>query len=53
MLTAALCDDLISEDKYLLLYDLNRTKNLDLPYNEYTFDLDEMEYSECVAVSSE
>ena len=49
LLTAALCDDLISEDEYLLLYDLNRSKNLDLPYDEFTFDLDEMENSECVA----
>ena len=49
LLTAALCDDLISEDEYLLLYDLNRFKNLDLPYDEFTFDLDEMENSECVA----
>ena len=49
LLTAALCDDLISEDEYLLLYDLNRSKNLDLPYDEFTFDLDDMENSECVA----
>ena len=49
LLTAALCDDLISEDDYLLLYGLNCSKNLDLPYNKYTFDMDEMENSECVA----
>ena len=30
LLTATLCDDLISEDDYLLLYDLNPSKNLDL-----------------------
>ena len=47
--TAALCDDLISGDDYLLLYGLNRSKNLDLPYDEYTFDMDEMENSWCVA----
>ena len=49
LLTAALFDDLISEDEYLLLYDLNRSKNLDFPYDEFIFDLDEMENSECVA----
>lgn len=49
LLTAALCDDLISEDEYLLLYDLNRSKNLDLPSNKHTFDVDEMENSEYVA----
>ena len=48
-LLTALCDDLISGDEYLLLYGLNRSKNLDLPYDEYTFDMDEMENSECVA----
>ena len=49
LLTVALCDDMISEDEYLLLYDLNRSKNLDLPNDEYTFDLNEMENSEYVA----
>ena len=28
LLTAALCDDLISKDENLLLYDLKRSKNL-------------------------
>ena len=49
LLAAALCDDVISGDEYLLLHGLNRSKNFDLPYDEYTFDMDEMENSECVA----
>ena len=49
LLTAALCDDLISKDENLLLYDLKRSKNLDLPYDAYAFDSDEMENYECVA----
>ena len=40
---------MISEDEYLLFYDLDRSKNVDFPYNEYTFDLDEIENSDCVA----
>ena len=52
LLTAALCEDLISEDEYLLLYDLNRSKSLDLPYDEYIFDLDEWRI-QSVLLSSE
>ena len=41
---------MISEDEYLIPYDLNSSKNLDLLYDEFKrFDLDEMEDSECVA----
>ena len=41
---------MISEDEYLIPYDLNSCKNLDLPYDEFKrFDLDEKEDSECVA----
>ena len=41
---------MISEDEYLIPYDLNSSRNLDLPYDEFKrFDLDEMEDSECVA----
>ena len=50
LLTTALFDNLISEDEYLILYDLNGSKNLDLPFDEFMrFDLDEMENSEGVA----
>ena len=50
MLTIAFCNDIISADEYILLYDLNTSKNLDLPFDAYNrFDLDDMEDSECVA----
>ena len=50
LLTTTLFDNVISEDEYLIPYDLNRSKNLDLLYDEFKrFDLDEMEDSECVA----
>lgn len=49
-LTTALFDNVISEDEYIILYDLNSSKNLDLPYDEFMrFNVDEMEDSECVA----
>ena len=41
---------MISEDEYLIPYDLNSSKNLNLPNDEFKrFDLDEMKDSECVA----
>ena len=47
--TFALFDNLISEDEYLILYDLNSSKHLGLSYVEFMrFDLDEIEDSECV-----
>ena len=50
MLTTALFDNVISEDEYLIPYDLNSSKNLNLPYDEFKrFELDEMKDSECVA----
>lgn len=43
-------DGVISDVEFVLLYDENRSKNLDLPYDEYgRFDLDEMEDSECIS----
>ena len=43
-------DGVISEEEFVLLYGENRSKNLDLPYDEYArFDLDEMEDSECIS----
>ena len=36
-------DGLISDEECLLLYDLNRSTNLDFPYEQYPlFDLDDM-----------
>ena len=40
----------ISEDEFLLLYNLNMSKNPDFPYECYgKFDLNEMDDSECLA----
>ena len=46
--TRSLCYDDFRR-RVLLLYDLNHSKNLDLPYDKFTFDLVEMENSVCVA----
>ena len=43
-------DGLISDEECLLLYDLNRSTNLDFPYEQYPlFDLDDMQNDECLA----
>ena len=43
-------DGLISDEECLLLYDLNRSTNLDFPYEQYTlFDLDDMQNDKCLA----
>ena len=43
-------DGLISDEECLLLYDLNRSTNLDFPYQQYPlFDLDDMQNDECLA----
>ena len=40
----------ISEDEFLLLYDVNTSKNPDFPYECYgSFDLNKMDVSECLA----
>ena len=40
----------LSDEEFVVLYDENRSKNLDLPYDEYgRFDLDEMADSECIS----
>ena len=40
----------ISEDEYLLFYDVNRSKNPDFPYQNYGhFDLDRLDESESKA----
>ena len=41
-------DHLIDDDECLLLYDLNKSKNLNLPYHSYEkFDLDLLNEDEC------
>ena len=48
MILLAHADHLIEDDKCLPLYDLNRSKNLDLPYHSYKkFDLDLFSEDEC------
>jgi len=40
----------INDEEFILLYDLNRSTNLDLPYWDYErFDLDSMNDDECKA----
>ena len=48
MLLFAHSDNLISEEERLLLYDLNKSSNLELPYWSYDqFDLDLLNDDEC------
>ena len=43
-------NNFINDEELLLLYDLFRSKNLDLPYWRYNmFDLDRLDDSECLA----
>ena len=40
----------ITDEEFLLLYDLNSSTNLDLPYDAYDhFDLDVLENEECLS----
>ena len=40
----------VDEEKFLMFYDMRRTRNLNLPYWKYEkFDLDHLENDECVA----
>ena len=40
----------IDDEEFCLLYDVNRSKNPEFPYEEYgKFDLEEMDNSECKA----
>ena len=41
--------NVIDDEELLLLYDLNRSKNPDIPYWNYNFDLDNMNDDECKA----
>lgn len=48
-LLLALNDNLLSEEEFLILYDVNKSKNLDLPCKQYLpFNLDYMEEDECL-----
>ncbi|XP_068720467.1 uncharacterized protein [Montipora capricornis] len=50
MLTVVYTDNLISDEEFLLLYDLNKSKNLELPYDEHDkFDLGNLCEDECRA----
>ena len=43
-------DGVINDEELLLLYDLNRSDNVDLPYNSYPgFDFDDLEDDECLS----
>ena len=50
LLLTSFDDGDISEDEFLLLYDVNRSKNPDFPYQNYeNFDLERLDESECLA----
>ena len=50
LLLTSFDDGDISEDEFLLLYDVNRSKNPDFPYQNYEhFDLERLDESECLA----
>ena len=50
LLPTSFDDGDISEDEFLLLYDVNRSKNPDFPYQNYEhFDLERLDESECLA----
>ena len=43
-------DGVINDEELLLLYDLNRSDNVDLPYNSYPgFDSNDLEDDECLS----
>ena len=49
MLLEAFSNNLINDDEFLLLYDLNKSNNLEIPYWNYEFHLDSMEDDECLS----
>ena len=49
MLLEAFGDNLINDKEFLLLYDLNKSNDLDIPYWNYEFNLDTIEDDECVS----
>ena len=43
-------DSVINDEELLLLYDLNRSDNVDLPHNTYpSFDFDDLADDECLS----
>ena len=43
-------EDLIDEEEFFFLYDINKSKNLDFPYWKYkNFDLEEWSDDECLS----
>ena len=43
-------DSVINDEELLLLYDLNRSDNVDLPHNSYpSFDFDDLADDECLS----
>ena len=46
-LLIAHCEGSIGAEEFILLYDINKSKNLDIPYQCYNFDLDEFCDDEC------
>ncbi|CAH3144544.1 unnamed protein product, partial [Porites evermanni] len=43
-------DGAINDEELLLMYDINRSNNLDLPYNSYPgFDFNDLEDNECLS----
>ena len=49
-LLEAYSENLIDDEEFLLLYDLNKSKSLDFPYWQYEhFDLDMLTDDECQA----
>ena len=50
VLLECLDDDVIDEEEFVLLYDLNRSKNPEFPHDNYErFDLESMDPAECKA----
>ena len=43
-------DGLLNDEEFVLLYDLNSSRNLNIPYWQYpNFDLDNMQDDECIS----
>ena len=44
------CEDMIDDDEYLILNELNASQNLDIPYNSYEqLDVDSIDEADCIA----
>ena len=48
LLAVACFEDIIDEVEFILLYDLNSSKNVDFPYDDYgSFNFEEIDDLEC------